>query len=1124
MSHPNITRDTARPNKQYSILHVLDNIATSSADFTLAPAFATSGPNRCQNLDDACKRLSRTLQTLTTEECCRKHLPEIPVPSYDNGTIDISLNSCSQPSLDVVSGHASLKASESTPQESKLCPHLHLASLGQTFNADTFGEMTHLREHILQKSRPGSMYSTSTMRQVTVHKRPGSTGSAARPGRARKRSVAYDDQRACRPIMRHPLKHTSSPCLQTRRRGLQLVASLKDWRTKSDKKRRLEDAQATEQEEEHSTIPMLSLKEALQGVTPLSPLHDPQQDQQFAQECSKLLSLRQDPSNFSFIGSPRTKPPTGPPREMSCNSSQVAARPSMHAHRASEALSISTSILDIEWPQPGGYKTLPSDLTTDLQPARPESPPMPHHAVDDGALERSSPLISLAESPHLDSFPKLWTAPIVEKRTPRSPPPSAPPDRPLPRLPLTEIKTNEKQILKSAETGRRPILEDSPQFRGMSSSDTCRPDLAQSRLSSLAASKGLKVISSVGPRVDTLSHVTKERPATAPSTPLNLRLKKSNRSSRVNEIKRRHVSMLLKDGGNVVGFGRSGVDTVDFARRGSASDAMQTASVHNPHTMILPTRNRRMSMDKYETLPSTPGSKAHPAKCSVSSTPSRQQVSSYVRSSRVNSPTKRNIQLSSGPSSNPSKPEQMLSQSKVMTLVDTDPRASHGFRAGAASPVLGSTFERLPRKGSRATRLTRTESPSSDGSRPSSCQSSMQCWSPKSETTATTATTATTVPSSPNSASFSTGMPLVVSFDSGYASGRENKPTGTDGPQCNAPNLEFVSAKSHQLVQQEQTTSPRSAGLSSKADSEQEVTEFKDEIDHMERVYNAMLRARQGLAQEYMNNKRQAEMLEDEWAFRTASVRFQTGSVLEKIEADPASSRAKTEGDSEGATTLSSLRKPFMAISSATTRKGDAKDDVDDPVSVHGPDVLASSRTLSKSYSAPMGSPSIMSISIESPAQLPSKAGSTLPSTSRRPTQLTASRSRSLMPVSPVKRVSVLSQCNTYSSPPRSPSTSVSAPTPATVPGSLPKKQVAICTRTPAQDMDEEIGFDNAVPPFLTNTRQMDRAIDAFKVSSERDRDCDGISEDEHGYEDTGSGTGAGIVSLRLTDGQFRVM
>lgn len=1124
MNHPNIIRDTARPNKQYSFLHVLDNIATSSADLTFAPAFATSGPNRCQNLDGACKRLSRTLQTLTTEECCHKHLPEIPVPSYDNGNIDISLKSCSQPGLDVVSDRASLKASESTPQESKPCPHLHLASLGQTFNADTFGEMTHLREHISQKSRPGSMYSTSTMRQVTVHKRPGSTESAARPGRARKRSVAYDDQRACHPIMRHPLKHTSSPCLQTRRRGLQLVASLKDWRTKSDKKRRLEDAKAVEQEEEQPTMPILSLKEALQGVTPLSPLHDPQQDQQFARECSKLLSLRQDPSNYSFIGSPCTKPLSEPPRDMSCYSSEAAARPPMHAQRASEALSISTSILDIEWPQPGGYKTLRSDLTTDLRPARPESPPMPHHAVDDEALERSSPLISLAESPHLDSFPKLWTAPIVEKRIPRSPPPSAPPDRPLPRLPLTEIKTNGRQILKGPETGRRPILKDSPQFWGTTSSDTCRPDLAQSRLSSLAASKGLKVNSSVAPRVDTLSHDRKERPATAPSTPLNLRSKKSNRSSRVNELKRRHVSLLLRDGDNVVGFERSGVDTVDFARRGSASDAMQTASAHNLHTMILPSRNRRMSMDKYESLPSTPGSKAHSAKFSVSSTPSRQQIPSYVRSSRVNSPTKRNIQLSSGPSSKQSKPEQMLSQSKVMTLVDTDPRASHGFRAGAASPVPGGTFERLPREGSRATRLTRTRSPSSDGSRPSSCQSSMQCWSPKSEITATTATTATTVPSSPNSASFSTEIPAVVSFDSGYASGRENKPTGTDGPQCNAPNVEFVSAEPHQLVHQEQTTSPRSAGLISKADSEQGVKEFKDEIDHMKRVYNAMLRGRQALTQEYMNNKRQAKLLEDEWAFRAASNRLQTGSVLEKIEADLANSRAKPEGDSEGVTTLSSLQKPFMAVSSATTQKEDAKDDVADPVSVHGPDVPASSRTPSKSYPASMGSPSIMSISIESPTQLPLKAGSTLLSASRRSTQLTASCSRPLMSASLARRVSVLSQCNTYSSPPRSPSTSVSAPTPATVPGSLPKKQVAICTRTTAHDMDEEINFDNAVPPFLTNTRQMDRAIDAFKVSSERNRDCDRLSEDEQDHEDTGSGTGAGVVSLRLTDGQFRVM
>ncbi|KAK5092579.1 hypothetical protein LTR24_005041 [Lithohypha guttulata] len=1146
MNPPSITQEIARSNKRYSFLNVLDHVATSSVGLTFAPASATAYSTPHQKREDACRRLSQTLQTLTTREYGHKHLPELPVPSYDNGTIDISPTSCSKFCCsDIVSTQTGLKAPRSTPQEPRYRQHLPLASLGRTFNAYAFGEMTQSPEHIsnnhrnsprperniaqnsnsdvpVQKPRPDSCTDASTTRRVAIHKRPGSTDSAARAGRARKKSVTYDDQRACRPKIRHSLKHTHSPCLQTARRGYQLVASLKDWRTKGDKKHRPEERTPIDQEEEPQIMPMLSLKEALRGVAPLPPLHDPKHDQHFAQECSKLLSLRRDPSKCSFIDSPPTKQLPEPPREVPPISSEVVSRPSMHTHTASEAMSVSTSILDLDWPQPGGYKTLRSDETADIQPTRPESPPIPLYATDDEDPETFGPLISLATSPHLDSFPRLWTAPIVEKRTARSPPPSAPPERPLPRLPMTKIKANTKQRLNSAQTRHRPTAEDSTQLWGKPSSTTCRPVLAQSRLSILATSKGLKVDSSIASRADTLSQSGKEQSAAAPPSPLNLWLTKSNRNSRVNELKRRHVSMLIKDGVNFVAFEQSGVDTVDFARRGSAADAMQTSSAYSSHSMRPSTNRRRVSIDKQKPLPLTPVVRAHSAKISVSCNSAHPQTSTCGRNSRANSRSKRDTRLSLGPASSHAKPMQMLSQSDVMTLVDTDPRASHGFRAGAVSPFPGSKCKRTTRQGSRPTPLSHTRSTSIDGSRPSSCQSPTHCWSPSSESSDYTATTVTTVPSSPNFASLMAEIPLVASFDSGYASGHDTRPNGADGSRRNATGIEILATRSRQLDNQEQLASSRSNAVVSDNSSEQKVEELKDEVDRMKRVYNAMLRARQGLAQEDMGNKRYAELLEDDERRRAASFRNQTSNVLAKIEADLASSPPSADSDSEETITPSSLPKPVIAISSAPNRKGDIKEDVACSVSASGSDIPAPLRIPSSSYPAPLGSSATVDTSIESPAQLPFKAGSTLLSATRRPPQPAVRHPQTFAPTPQSKRYSVLSQYNPYPKTQRSPSTVAADSPPRAVPGRLPPKQVAICPRTPAQDIDQEIDFNNAVPPFLTNTRQMDRAIDEFKASTDPDQDGDRHGGRGRTFE--GQHGDTGIIRLRITDGQFRVM
>lgn len=74
--------------KRYSMFDQLDNIALSSPELSLAPSGYNSTSRRVD--EETIRRLSDSLQNLVSQKHGLNHLPELPIPTYDNGNIDLT--------------------------------------------------------------------------------------------------------------------------------------------------------------------------------------------------------------------------------------------------------------------------------------------------------------------------------------------------------------------------------------------------------------------------------------------------------------------------------------------------------------------------------------------------------------------------------------------------------------------------------------------------------------------------------------------------------------------------------------------------------------------------------------------------------------------------------------------------------------------------------------------------------------------------------------------------------------------------------------------------------------------------------------------------------------------------
>ena len=631
---------TSSGHKHYSFLQVLDNICVSSARLSLDPVTRSQiGYEEPEPI----RRLSATLQTLSGTKY-GKQLPELPIPSYDNGNVNFTadssfLTASPRTPRSPVNACEPCTSIQPQPIQSRSSRHAPQLSLGPAFDTQPMSPFR-LLDGGDGQSRPVSMYTSSTVRRTSTNLRPSTSNTTQRINRRRKKSISYDQQR-CNP----PKGHSSSQAMDSPsppRRGLRLIASIRDRRARSEKRRRtIEEpppTPANDEEEGEAQEPesMMTLREALsRAASPLPQLHDAMQDLSFTRECKTLLSLKPDPPRRTRLhlgagmqpSEPSTPKPTHPPLVLLG-----------HVSRVSEAMSVSSSILDYDWPQPDTYRALP-------EPA------------DHGRPRPDSSLGGLFM--HDDA---------ITMQTPKSPTPA--PTWPLPPIPGRALNGYARKHSHTSASKRA------------------------SRLKTIAASKGLQVDSSVALHVDVEPHDGEHRPSKLTPSPLNVRFSNSNRNARVDNLRRKHLSMLMRDHNSM--HSASSADEYDFARRGSAPSKMETTTAVD-NSRLHPLQRSRPSLNQHKPLPAIPVERRH-VRQSSSVTSSRGSMPSKGR--RANQTAKARRISMPRKTTEPASSASTLAPSGIKVLVDSDPRQAFGFQAGAVSPTSARTSRMsTPRKG-----------------------------------------------------------------------------------------------------------------------------------------------------------------------------------------------------------------------------------------------------------------------------------------------------------------------------------------------------------------------------------------------------------------------------------------
>lgn len=609
--------------KHYSFLNPLDDIRVPSANLSLAPSLMLEAEKEA-----SIKRLSAALHTLS-EGQNSKQLPALPIPSYDNGVSDLGWTHA-RDSTPATSAQNERRREQE--KDVKGFRHIPRISLGEGFSTTPFAELTsfHVDRFLSSKppsrsgasktshkrtsseagtlrpekrvsartSRPISMYSMTRRQTVTDGQRPTTSMTNTETSRDRKKSITYSDQRCAAPLAE---KEQSRPATATQspRRRFKIPASFKDLHFKSERRRRLQQKESpppplptmrplpSSGEAGPYSSSQLTIQKALASspavVRTQALLHDESESKKFTRECVNGLALKPDPpkrfkmslraDGAAVEPSSKSDELFGPhlpvqsatlPRSFAPQAGSKSDRPNKHAHRFSEAESISSSILDYDWPQPEAYRTTP-----DLRqlPTQDHGRPRP-----DSGLGGLLNVMSMSNG----------------KQGPFYPPPSgALPPTPGPRSRISQTKQYYAEVTSSnlpPSSVPSNILLPPVSFGQASNPES------NSRLSALAATKGLHMDLSAINTADTSSS-DGEDAGPVLTSPLRLRSQRSNRSVRIDSLRRKHLSIHGRDGISQSGSGECYEDAAMWARRGSAPDKMQ--SVDSLHRMSKQSFHRR---------------------------------------------------------------------------------------------------------------------------------------------------------------------------------------------------------------------------------------------------------------------------------------------------------------------------------------------------------------------------------------------------------------------------------------------------------------------------------------------------------------------------------------------------
>lgn len=658
---------TASSTNRYSLFDGLDDIATTSPDLTLGPPSFSS-----RHLDDeTLRRLSASLNSLASQKHGLNHLPELPVPTYDNGNIDldvvlprarqspvlaqqIDLRTDSRPIAVIYEPHARPSLSRRVSDIS--------SELDDPIDTRSFSQSSHLLAHIdspvrprygsvrntsTSKSRPVSMYSTSTARRVRCEPRPDTAGSQADRARQHKKAISYSEQRYS-PTRQHesacpkdPMFQQDSSKVQSRTR-FRFMPSLKNLhaQAKSHAKRlTVEEKPTVDEKPESDSTQVMDIHSALR-LKGLSPLHDPNDDQDFARECQELLDSRPDSSQRQT----RKVSARGPGADtdsidpLGDDEYHPIFR---HISTVSETATVDTDILNSDWPQP------PNTY-----------PPMP--------LERGHPPTGPSRI--------IATEPTSQQHEDRKydMAPSPPPTYPLPAVPQvagTPSKQPSQRSLVNPMTSANIGLS----FRKYNLPNTKSAcSKTNNRFKALATNRGLSVDACLNNDASSDCEMAGDGTTDPLPSPLNARFNQSSRNSKVRELKKRHLSLLHRD---IPTSMHNGDKVQERAGPGQGFSKVPT-SIFSATKTDEPKKS--IHFDQRKPLPQLPG-------------PARYRRSSEASASvtKANIGKSRHARSASAWSRQSSRQVGELDQdgslalSEVMIMVDSSPRQSRDFRAGA---------------------------------------------------------------------------------------------------------------------------------------------------------------------------------------------------------------------------------------------------------------------------------------------------------------------------------------------------------------------------------------------------------------------------------------------------------
>lgn len=569
--------ETRNGSDTYSFFNVFNEIAKSPTFIKLN----TPSPTRTQ-YDASVKELKTTLQILADKQGSHQ-LPLIPVAgniTADGSSSRLRASVKSKTTKPLRSqSHRPAAASIPTPNQ-HMCPVAPEASFGIgpfPEAAPGFLGCQTPRSSVQESlSRPASMYSTTAVGRVSIDARSNTSDSVANRGRQRKRSITYQGQR-CSPSLLHCCSSGSVQHSPSKRRPFRAIRSLKNLIAQSRAEKRYKaskDVSAStvgrDKENQATGLPIspacTSRNSFLYPTTTTEPIIHIPQAQDFAEQSHHLLPLGQDVMKNAAYNHGIDMYHSVSDQLQSCNQ-----RPA-HVRRVSEATSVSSSILDFAWPEPTTHHGTLRNKDNDR--------PRPDSGLG-GTIESLDTLPILPALSYIPPVPGTrYPGASRNLRAKMSRPrPSPPPNYPLPACPQAASTTSRTIPLPFASSSSNP------------------------RLKSITAKKGLVVDSASATRTSVCLKDRKDRPATVPSSPLKLRSSTSCRNTRVELLKRKHLSLLVKDTSCI----RSGyehlTDEVNPVRRGSAPSIVQTVPLSE---RLLPAMKPFFDADK--PLPEPPSS------------------------------------------------------------------------------------------------------------------------------------------------------------------------------------------------------------------------------------------------------------------------------------------------------------------------------------------------------------------------------------------------------------------------------------------------------------------------------------------------------------------------------------